>query len=72
MIRGFPSCGARHVFNDDRRVAGNMFFQGGKQRARLQVSGAAGLAAANDLDGFILKIGSLGGRLQFENKCKRS
>ena len=36
-----------------------MFFQKGNQRPRLQIARAAGLAAADDLDRLILKVGSL-------------
>src|SRR5688500_20311278 len=59
MVRGLSPGRAGHVLDDDRRIARNMLFQIGNERARLQVSRASGLAAAYDFYRLILEVRSL-------------
>src|SRR5205807_8125232 len=54
MVGGFSAATTWHVFGDDGRLTGNMFFQIRKERAGLDIGTATRFSALDDGDGFAL------------------
>ena len=73
VVDCFHTGGAGHVFNDNRWIAGDVFFQEGDERPRLHISRSAGLPATKNSDGLALVIGRLGKhRFRDERSGKKS
>ena len=60
VIRRNHASGARHVFDDDRRVAWNMFAHVAADRAGIGIVAAAGGKADDQADGFAIVEVALG------------
>ena len=60
MVDRFHAGGAGHVFDDNRWIAGNVFFHEGDERPRLHISRSSGLPAAKNSDRLALVVGCLG------------